>query len=362
MAENPEIKKTAVAALQTYGCGSCGPRGFYGTMDVHLELEKKIAEFMQTEASIVYSSGFATITSVIPAFAKVYDAIICDKGVTHAVQVGAMLARSKVFYFSHNDVNDLRRVLEEIKKDDAAKKKKVYRKFVVIEGLYNNYGDIAPLPDILKLKDEFHFHLIMDDSLAIGTLGLNGRGTCEYYGIPATKIDILTGNLGHSIGSLGGFSCGNKTVVNHQRLNASGYVFSASSPPYLVSSALRAFSLIQERPDLLKQLRDNISSFRKAIEGVQEYGIELSPLVEAPIVHLRLAKPSDDRMRDEKLLQAIVDEALSQGILLTRAQYVQAEKFLPSPSIRVAILSTHSKQDIIKAAKITKEAVAKVLQ
>lgn len=165
---------------------------FFPSTDVHLELEKKIAEFMQTEASIVYSSGFATIASVIPAFSKVYDAVICDQGVTHAVQVGAMLARSKVFYFKHNDTKDLRRVLEEIKKDDAAKKKKVYRKFVIIEGLYNNYGDIAPLPDILKLKEEFHFHLIMDDSLGIGTLGANGRGTCEYWGVPATKVLCLS--------------------------------------------------------------------------------------------------------------------------------------------------------------------------
>jgi len=361
MAEDPEVKQTAVSALQTYGCGSCGPRGFYGTMDVHLELEKKIAEFMQTEASIVYSSGFATIASVIPAFSKVYDAIICDQGVSHAIQVGALLSRSKVSYFKHNDVKDLRRVLEEIKQDDAAKKKKVYRKFVIIEGLYYNYGDIAPLPEILKLKDEFHFHLVMDDSLGIGTLGANGRGSCEHWGVPTNKIDILTGNLGHSVGSLGGFGCGNKTVVNHQRLNASGYVFSASSPPYLVSSAIKAFSLIQEKPELLKKLKKNIAVFRKEIEGIQESGIVLSTLAEAPIVHLKLAEPSGDRFEDEKTLQAIVDEALEQGILLTRSQYVHSEKFLPPPSIRVAICATHGEKDVVKAAKIVKEAAHKVL-
>jgi len=361
MAEDPEVKKTAVAALQTYGCGSCGPRGFYGTMDVHLELEKKIAEFMQTEASIVYSSGFATITSVIPAFSKVYDAIICDQGVTHAAQVGASLSRSKVFYFKHNDVKDLRKVLEEIKREDAAKKKKVYRKFVIIEGLYHNYGDIAPLPDILKLKEEFHFHLIMDDSLGIGTLGATGRGTCEYWNIPATKLDILTGNLGHAIGSLGGFGCGDKTVVNHQRLNASGYVFSASSPPYLVSSALRAFSLLQEKPELLKKLKRNIATFRKEIDGIQQSGIVLNTLLESPIVHLKLAEPTGDRFQDEKTLQAIVDEVGKQGILLTRAQYVQSEKFLPPPSIRVAIAATHEEQNVAKAARSIKECAAKVL-
>jgi 7-keto-8-aminopelargonate synthetase-like enzyme len=102
--------------------------------------------------------------------------------------VGALLSRSKVSYFKHNDVKDLRKVLEEIKQDDAAKKKKVYRKFVIIEGLYHNYGDIAPLPEILKLKEEFHFHLIMDDSLGIGTLGANGRGTCEHWGVPTNKV------------------------------------------------------------------------------------------------------------------------------------------------------------------------------
>jgi serine palmitoyltransferase len=201
----------------------------------------------------------------------------------------------------------------------------------------------------------------MDDSLGIGTLGANGRGTCEHWGVPTNKIDILTGNLGHSIGSLGGFSCGNKTVVNHQRLNASGYVFSASSPPYLVSSATKAISLIQEKPELLKQLRKNIAVFRKGIEGIQESGITVSTLVEAPIVHLKLAESSGDRFEDEKTLQAVVDEALEQGVLLTRAQYVHTEKFLPQPSIRVAICSTHEEKDVAKVAKVVKEAAQKVL-
>jgi serine palmitoyltransferase len=123
------------------------------------------------------------------AHRRLWDDMSCsDQGVSHAIQVGALLSRSKVSYFKHNDVKDLRRVLEEIKQDDAAKKKKVYRKFVIIEGLYYNYGDIAPLPEILKLKDEFHFHLVMDDSLGIGTLGANGRGSCEHWGVPTNKV------------------------------------------------------------------------------------------------------------------------------------------------------------------------------
>jgi serine palmitoyltransferase len=199
-------------------------------------------------------------------------------------------------------------------------------------------------------------------------------------------------------------------------LNASGYVFSASSPPYLVSSATKAISLIQEKPELLKQLRNNIAVFRKGIEGttrlhrfvstnnahtdgfilstgIQESGITVSTLVEAPIVHLKLAESSGDRFEDEKTLQAIVDEALEQGtvsllacflfcanrpptltllllrfrslcctgVLLTRAQYVHTEKFLPQPSIRVAICSTHEEKDVAKVAKVVKEAAQKVL-
>ncbi|KAL6070557.1 Serine palmitoyltransferase 1 [Balamuthia mandrillaris] len=385
MSSNPELKKTAENALRTYGCGSCGPRGFYGTMDVHLELEKKIAEFMGTEEAIIYSSGFATIASAIPAFSKVSDLIICDEGVAHALQTGIVRSRSKVVYFRHNDMSDLRRILQSIQQEDARMRRnpKLYRKFVVVEGLYANHGDIAPLKQLLLLKREFCFRLIMDDSFGIGTLGASGRGTCEHWGVDAREIDILTASMGHALGSLGGFCCSSNAVVFHQRLMGSGYVFSASSPPYIVAAALKAFELIDEHTGFLQQkLQDKVALFHKEMSDIERYGVTMQgtdPL--SPIIHLRRlqnrsANNREDeqqegsskqlttaerkkakRYEDEKYLQGVVDEALHRGLLLTRAHYTEVERFLPEPSIRVVISSVLEDEQIVKAAEIIKEAL-----
>jgi len=236
------------------------------------------------------------------------------------------------------------------------KKKKRYRKFVIIEGLYINYGDIAPLQEIVKLKEEFHFHLIMDDSFGIGVLGPNGRGTCEHWGVDTSQIDILAGSLGHSIGSLGGFTCGNKTVIFHQRLNSSGYVFSASSPPYLVSSAIKAISLIQENPDLIRALHAKVDILQRELAGIEHFGLRFrAAAAPVPVIHLRLTKPSGDRFEDERRLQAVVDEARKRGLLLSRAQYVDVEKFIPPPSIRLTVTVMHDDQEIVEAAAVIKK-------
>lgn len=398
MADNPATKEAAIEALRTYGCGSCGPRGFYGTMDKHLECEARLASFMGTEEAIIYSSGFATVASSIPAFSKVFDLIICDAGVIHSIQTGVGLSRSKVVYFRHNDMTDLKRILEQTRKDDVDQKKKPYRTFVVIEGLYQNYGDVAPLKEIVALKNEYFFRIIMDDSLGVGTLGKTGRGTCEYWDVPTSAIDVLTSSLSHSLGSVGGFCAGARTVVFHQRLNASGYVFSASSPPYLVASATQALNLISESGgNLQKTLRENTRLFHDEVSGIEKVGLKPRGVCrDSPVIHFEIVKEfldgrlkelqeEDDekssegklkldrrfakkenikarqRLQEEKILQDIVDEALSKGVLFLRPSYVEMEKFMPGPSVRVMISTTQSEQHIRKAAAVLKECARNAL-
>ncbi|CAH3144417.1 unnamed protein product [Porites lobata] len=154
---NEKIEDTAIKSLHRYGVGSCGPRGFYGTIDVHLELEERLAKFMRTEEAILYSYGFSTIASVIPAYSKRGDVIFCDKGVSFAIQKGLVASRSRIMWFDHNDMDDLERLLfEQKEKDDKNPKKAcVTRRFLVVEGIYVNYGDIAPLPKLIELKYKY---------------------------------------------------------------------------------------------------------------------------------------------------------------------------------------------------------------
>jgi serine palmitoyltransferase len=170
---DPDIEKAATDALRKYGCGSCGPRGFYGTIDVHLDLERDLADFMRCEQTILYSSGFATVASAIPTFAKKGDLIFCDRGVNEAVQTGVNLSRADVEYFEHNNIGELSKLLDAVAANPKRAKK---RKFVIAEGLYVNYGDVLPLDQLLPLKHKHCFYLIVDESYSLGMLGAHGGG------------------------------------------------------------------------------------------------------------------------------------------------------------------------------------------
>ena len=205
---------------------------------MHLELEDKLALYMGTEEAMIFSYDVATPASTIPAFAKRGDLLVVDEGVNYALQAGVTLSRSEVRYFKHNDLDDLRRVLEEVAAEDAAARRTtpLNRRFIVVEGLYANYGDLAPLADICALKRQFCYRLLVDESMSFGSLpGGAGRGAAEHAGVPAGEVEIITASLGNTLGSVGGFCAGSKQVISHQRLNASGYCFSASLPPYLAT-------------------------------------------------------------------------------------------------------------------------------
>lgn len=153
LARRPECTEAAIEAAKQYGVGSCGPRGFFGTVDVHVELEKSLAAFLETEEAVLYSYGYATISSAIPAYAKPADVIFVDENVNFAIQQGMLAARSKVFYFKHNEILDLQRLLVQQRVDDAKRgiKENSYSRFIIVEGLYANTGDLCPLPQLVSL-------------------------------------------------------------------------------------------------------------------------------------------------------------------------------------------------------------------
>nr|WCZ58475.1 serine palmitoyltransferase 1 [Andalucia godoyi] len=311
-----QILDACESTIRKYGVGTCGPRGFYGTVDVHLALEKRLKEFFRMDSAILYSYDFATIASVIPAFAKRGDHIVLDKGLSMAVQVGCELSRSHLTFFEHNDVNSLIAALTAVNKSISKKHQASVRKYIVIEGLYANSGDIAPLKRIVELGREYKFRVIMDDSFGIGTLGKTGRGTAEHWGMECNEVDMITAGLGNATASVGGFCIGSEIVCDHQRLSGSGYCFSASLPTFLATASIQALDRIDSDPAMVQKLQD-LASF--AHEQLRLYSDVLTVRGSAPsaLIHVDvnfLTQPALrlSPTRVDAVLQQIVDQVSAQ--------------------------------------------------
>jgi 7-keto-8-aminopelargonate synthetase-like enzyme len=330
--------------------------------DVHLELEVALARYMGTEEAMIYSYDVATPASTIPAFSKRGDLLVVDEGVNYALQAGVTLSRSEVRYFKHNDVADLERVLNEVAAEDAAARRSTAanRRFILVEGVYANYGDIAPLAAICALKRRFCYRLLVDEALAFGALpGGAGRGAADHAGLAPGEVEIITASLGNTLGSCGGFCAGDKQVISHQRLNASGYCFSASLPPYLASGAIAALRVLGDSGARRAALARNAAALRAGIAALPG----VAPLVGepcCPLLHLRLAPaPRRDADAEAALLARVCDRTLAaSGVLLATAKYSVLERRRPPPSIRLAVSAAHSDADIAAALAALRAALA----
>ncbi|KAF9431380.1 serine palmitoyltransferase component [Entomortierella beljakovae] len=368
---NNEIKEKAIETLHNYGVGSCGPPGFYGTLDVHINLEKDIANFLGTESAIIYAQGLSTISSVIAAFSKRGDIIVVDDGSNFAIQKGTQISRSNIKWFRHNDMADLERVLQTIDKEiKPSRKRPLTRRFIVTEGLFQNYGDIAHLDKIMELKHKYKYRVILDESNSFGILGKTGRGLTEVFNVDPKEVDMIIGSMANTLATAGGFCAGHTEVVEHQRLSGQAFVFSASIPAMLTVCTSEAIKILDspKGAPLLKSLNDNTAAFRKIIASSPQ-AIEVSSDISSPIIHLRFAKKALESAgittRDEEkiLLQSVVDEvAVKDGLLITRAKQVDSQElFLPRPSVRISMCSSHSRKDTEGAAQAIKSAFTKAL-
>ena len=374
-----EQKQAALNTLNKYGCGSCGPRGFYGTIDVHVFLEEELASFFGTEACAVYSDDVSTVQSVIPAFSNKEDILLVDDACNDTIISGVILARAKVFYFKHNDVEDLERALIEIKKQFP---KSTQRRFIIIEGIYKNSGDIAPLKEIVSLKAKYKWRLFVDETLSMFVLGKNGRGITEHFGLPISSVELNAASLNTTLASIGGFSVGRKIVVDQQKLYGAGYVYSASSPPFVSTAASCTLNLLKEDgPELLKTLADRAGYFheqlgKKADGLLESHGAKCSPLI-----HVRLAKScrvydstsevenDEDRLTEDSILEQIAANAAQKGILVRRSTYVpsnyEGKQFtrprLPPPSLKVVLTAMHTESEIASGVQMLVEATREAL-
>ncbi|XP_054706299.1 serine palmitoyltransferase 1-like [Uloborus diversus] len=356
LVEHPQLEEAALKCLRKYGVGSCGPRGFYGTVDIHLELEAKLAEFMNVEEAVLYSYGFSTISSAIPAYAKHGDVIFADEGVNFSIQKGLVGSRSEVYFFKHNDPNDLERLLKEQEKKDQInpRRAKVTRRFLVLEGIYLNYGDICNLPRMVELKNKYKVRLFIDEACSFGVLGSTGRGVTEHFNIPRHEIDLITATLEAAIPSFGGFCVGTSFIVDHQRLSGLGYCFSASLPPLQAGVAIAALSILESNPGIIEDLKENCVYMHDKLLNIPELLICSDPV--SPVKHLYLAEHLP-REQLVKKLEAIVHYGMAKGVALTVARYLDAEEHkLPPPSIRLITTAILKKEDLDLIASVLQEA------
>ncbi|KAJ2609064.1 serine palmitoyltransferase component [Coemansia sp. RSA 1365] len=370
--DSPELGKHAVESLRKYGVGTCGPPGFYGTLDVHMELEKQIAAFIGHSAAILYSQAFTTTLSVIPCFSKRSDIIVADEGVNFAVQQAIFLSRSKVYWYKHNDMADLERILKDVNKQLVGRRGKnaLPRKFIVTEGLFQNTGDISPLVELVELKHRYKFRIILDESFSFGVLGKRGAGLADHFNIDPHEIDLLIGALCFAIGASGGFCCADKDLVEHQRLSGAGYCFSASLPGILTIAAADAIHALEADPDsYLDNLRDNAVLLRTLLKRIP--GLQIDGAADSPLIHIRLAPDALVRMKRsggawtktdiDRVLTDVAEEAQKDGVLLTRAMYVDDhERILPNSSIRICVSSAHTRKEVEKCAHAVKSAVSRI--
>uniref|UniRef100_A0A6B2L4A9 serine C-palmitoyltransferase n=1 Tax=Arcella intermedia TaxID=1963864 RepID=A0A6B2L4A9_9EUKA len=337
--KHPEVIEAAIDCSNKYGVGACGPRGFYGSITPHMSLEKRIAEFMGVPEAVIFSSEFQTIASVIPAFAKPGDVLICDKGASFGIQTGAQLSRANVKWYEHHNIGELKRVLERL--TDVFQREK-NRVFVVAESISSHHGDLLPLQEILALKKQFPFRIILDESFSIGVLGKTGRGITEHLGIPSTSVEIITASIGNALGSIGGFACGLASMGSHMRLNCSGYVFSCSIPPYLAAAAIKSIDLLESSEEV-NILQNNIKNFHKTITSNRSFSNYFtSPSSEfSALVHLRIKKKNKEGTEEE-----ISDGLFKRGIVLPRTKYSKREVFPVEHGLKVSITSEHTQEDI----------------
>ncbi|PSR75714.1 hypothetical protein PHLCEN_2v9005 [Hermanssonia centrifuga] len=393
LAGNEIVKERSVETLRKYGLGSCGPPGFYGTQDVHIQLEQDLADFLGTESAIIYSQAFSTISSVIPAFCKRGDIIVADRGVNFAIQKGLQISRSTIRWYDHNDMKSLEQVLESTEKERRKKKGPLTRRFIVTEGIFDHDGAMADLPKLVELKLKYKYRLILDESVSFGSVGRTGRGLTELYNVPASQVDMLVGSLANGLTACGGFCAGSRVVVDHQRINGTSFVFSAAMPAMLSVAASEGINILRNTPSILDTLQDNVHAVRAILERVD--CITIPSHQASPMIHLHVRLPSPTHLlpiapsspslsssgkpsnplsvhpRDpehfdldleEKLLQDIVEEALAQGVMITRAKRLRGQELVEvKPSIRLAVTAALSRKDCEKAASVIKAAFVKVV-
>jgi len=330
---DPRVKEAAGKALEKYGTGCSGSRFLNGTLDLHIELERQLAEFVHKEACITFSTGFQSNLGIISAIAGRNDYIICDKENHASIYDACRLSYATMVRFKHNDMDDLERVLSEIPDNKG--------KLIVTDGVFSMGGEICNLPKIVELARKYGARVMVDDAHALGVLGEHGRGTAEYYGLE-DEVDIIMGTFSKSLASLGGFMAASEEVVSYVKHNSRPFIFSASIPPANAAAALAALNILKQEPERVRRLNQIADYMRKLL---RERNIPLKE-TQTPIIPIMTY--------DDRRTFVVCRELLKEGVYVNPC--VSPAVPHGQSMIRTSYTATHTEAQMEEAA----EKIAKV--
>lgn len=332
LSDDPRLKEAAIKAIEKYGTSCSGSRFLNGTLDIHEELEEKLARFVGKDQAVTFSTGFQVNLGVISALGFRGGYILLDDTDHACIIDGSRLSWSTVYKFKHNDMDALEKKLKACEPDAP--------KMIVVDGVYSMLGDLCPLPQICELAEKYNASVMVDDAHGLGVFGKNGSGTADYFGL-TDKVDLIMGTFSKSFGSLGGFIAGSETVINYLKHNARSLIFSASMTPAAVAAASKALDIMQSEPERIEHLWDIT---RYAHAKFRENGFDINA-TQSPIIPLMV--------RDTRKAMQIVTLAYNEGVFITPviAPAVPEKDVL----IRFALMATHTKEHIdIAVEKLTK--------
>ena len=332
LTNDQRILDAAKAAIDKYGSGCAGSRFLNGTLDIHIQLEKELSEFVGKDDSLCFSTGFSVNQGVIPALLNKDDFVICDDRDHASIVDGRRLAFAKQLHYKHNDMEDLERVLQRLPYEAV--------KLIVIDGVFSMEGDLAKLPDIIELKHKYNCTVMVDEAHGIGVFGRQGRGVCDHFGL-TDEVDLIMGTFSKSLASIGGFIASDFDTINWLRHTSRTYIFSASNTPAATAAAMEALHIIQQEPERIEALW---KVTRYALKRFKEEGFEIGD-TESPIIPLYV--------HDVEKTFKVTALAFNAGVFINP---VIPPACAPQDTlVRFALMATHTEEQVERGVQALKK-------
>ncbi|MGG6544696.1 UNVERIFIED_CONTAM: aminotransferase class I/II-fold pyridoxal phosphate-dependent enzyme [Prevotella sp. 15_C9] len=328
---DPRVIEAGKRAMDKYGSGCAGSRFLNGTLDLHVQLEKELAEFENKDEALCFSTGFSVNAGVLPVVVGRGDYIICDDRDHASIVDGRRLSFATQLHYKHNDMQDLERVLQKLPQEAI--------KLIVVDGVFSMEGDLAKLPDIIELKHKYNCSVMVDEAHGLGVFGKQGRGVCDYFGV-TDDVDLIMGTFSKSLASIGGFIASDKDTINFLRHTCRTYIFSASNTPAATAAALEALHIMQNEPERQEHLWA-VANY--ALKRFREESFEIGD-TESPIIPLYV--------RDIHKTFIVTKLAYEAGVFINP---VIPPACAPQDTlVRFALMATHTKEQVERGVEILK--------
>ena len=320
---HPRLKQRALAALEQFGVGTGSVRTIAGTMQIHMELERRLSVFKKTEAAVVFQSGFAANAGTVAAILTKDDFVISDE-LNHASIIdGSRLSRAAIRVFPHRDVQAARGIVRELPR--------TARKLLITDGVFSMDGDLGALPELCALAEEYGLIMMVDDAHASGVFGKNGRGTVDHFSLHG-RVDVQVGTLSKAIGALGGYVAGSRSLIEYLQHRGRPFLFSTSHPPAVTATCLAALDVLMEEPELIDRLWSNTRFFK---EGLKKLGFDTGAS-ESPITPVIVGEAAKAMRLSDRLF---AEGVFAQGIGFPTVPRDKAR-------VRTIVTATHTREDL----------------